>query len=124
MEFLLIGIGGALGSIARYWGAGFATRALNLAFPSGTLAVNVIGSFLMGLAFVVIIERLGAPNRASLFVMTGFLGGFTTFSAFSLDAIQLLSADRFGAAALYIGSSVILSLAALFLGIIIARSLT
>ena len=111
MVFLQVAIGGALGAMLRY-GIG-----LFLVFPFGTLAVNVLGSFLMGLAFVLLSNRGAAP-----FVMAGVLGGFTTFSAFSLDVFKLYEAERIAAAGGYVAASVILSIGALALGVAMARS--
>lgn len=113
--FLQVAIGGALGAMARY-GVGLA-----VAFPFGTLAVNVVGSFLMGLAFIYLTEK--GLGRWAPFVMTGFLGGFTTFSAFSLDTLRLFEAGRIGAGSGYVLASVCLSVLALVIGILIMRGL-
>ena len=113
MIWIQIAIGGALGAMLRY-GVGLA-----VAFPFGTLAVNVLGSFLMGLAFVLLGTRAGRP-----FVMIGLLGGFTTFSAFSLDVFRLYEAGRLAAAGGYVAVSVMLSIFALFVGIYLARAVS
>ena len=115
---LSVAAGGALGAVMRYGVALGAARLAGTGFPWGTLTVNVLGSFLMGLAAVALAGRFGP------FVMVGILGGFTTFSAFSLDALRLYEAGRMGAAAAYVGGSVALSLSALALGLWIARSAT
>lgn len=116
-----VALGGALGASARYVTGLAAARLLGAGFPYGTLAVNLIGSFVMGLAFVLVAQS-GA--KSAPFLMTGVLGGFTTFSAFSLDAFQLYERGAFGAAALYVTASVGLSLVALVIGIIVARGLS
>jgi len=90
-----------------------------VAFPFGTLAVNVVGSFLIGLAFVALAER--GLERWMPLVMTGILGGFTTFSAFSLDTFRLYEAGRIGAAGGYVLASVSLSVLALFLAVAMMR---
>ena len=113
MAFLYVALGGALGAMLRY------LTALAITFPLGTLAVNVIGSFLMGLAFVHLTSR--DLDRSILFLMTGALGGFTTFSAFSLDALRLAERGQWGMAGAYVSGTVILSLAAVFLGVFLAR---
>lgn len=119
-DWLAVAIGGALGACARY-GVGLAARAmLGAAFPWGTLVVNVIGSFAMGMAFVVLAQR--GLDRFAPLVMTGTLGGFTTFSAFSLDAYALFAGGRALGAGAYVGASVVLSIAALVAGIAAARS--
>ena len=113
MVYLYVALGGALGAMGRFFISSL------VAFPYGTMAVNIIGSFLMGVLFVTLIDRL--DQRASLFLMTGVLGGFTTFSAFSLDVFKLFEADRLGFAGLYVALSVSGALAALWIGIIVAR---
>ncbi|MCV6592031.1 MAG: fluoride efflux transporter CrcB [Silicimonas sp.] len=114
MTLIYVAIGGALGAVLRY------LTSLAVAFPLGTLTVNVLGSFLMGLAFVFLMSR--GADRAALFVMTGVLGGFTTFSAFSLDALRLFERGAAGQAGLYVLASVVMSILALGLGVWLARS--
>ena len=122
MTVFLIALGGALGSVARYLSVAAVGRILGPAqLVYGTMIVNVVGSFLMGLAFVALLDRLG-DGRAAPLLMTGVLGGFTTFSAFSLDAFRLFDAGRSAEAALYVIGSVVLSLAAVCAGILLARS--
>lgn len=111
---LQVALGGAVGSVARYGVNRAALAMVGPGVPVATLAVNVIGSFLMGL----IALRAGA---ASLLLMTGLLGGFTTFSAFSLDAVSLWESGRQGAAVAYVTASVALSLAALAAGLAVGR---
>ncbi|QYX56738.1 fluoride efflux transporter CrcB [Roseovarius sp. SCSIO 43702] len=119
MSFLQVALGGAIGAALRY-GAGLAlVRHVQSGFPVAILSVNVLGSFLMGL-FVVWSVLRGVAHW-NLFVMTGILGGFTTFSAFSLEAVMLLERGHWGSALLYIGLSVILSIAALAAGAALAR---
>ena len=89
-------------------------------FPWGTLAVNVIGSVLMGV-LVVVLAHLSA-TRLAPFLMTGVLGGFTTFSAFSLDAMTLYERGQLGLAGAYVVGSVVLSLGGIALGILVARA--
>ena len=110
-----VALGGALGAVLRY------LVGLAVAFPLGTLAVNVIGSFLMGV-LVVAMAHLSATRFAPL-LMTGLLGGFTTFSAFSLDALTLWERGQHSLAAAYVLASILLSLAAIVAGLTLARSL-
>lgn len=117
---LQVALGGALGASARYTTGIAVTRLLGKSFPWGTLAVNVVGSFLMG-ALVVVLLHLSA-NRFAPLLLTGLLGGFTTFSAFSLDAVTLHERGDMGLAAGYVGVSVVLSIAALIAGLALARS--
>lgn len=123
MNFLIVAAGGALGAAGRYGAGLLASRWLGTYFPFGTLGVNVLGSFLMGMAAVALASRAGQSPRAALFLMTGILGGFTTFSAFSMEAVSLFEKGRVAAAGVYVGGSVTLSIAALVLGALIMRAL-
>jgi CrcB protein len=123
MTWFSVALGGALGATLRWLFAGWAGRALGHALPWGTFGVNVIGSFVMGLAAVAMMERFpGSWGRFAPFLMTGLLGGFTTFSAFSLDALYLIERGRLAAAGVYVAGSVALSVLALFLGMAAARA--
>ena len=117
---LLVALGGAIGAALRFL-SGLALLRLTgpQEFPLAILSVNVLGSFVMGL-FVVLAAQRGLTHL-SPFVMTGILGGFTTFSAFSLETMTLIERGSTGAAALYVGLSVALSVGALALGLFIAR---
>ena len=121
---LLVASGGAIGSVARYLvGAGMA-RAFGVAFPYGTLAVNIIGGFLMGLFIELLARRFQGSPELRLFIAIGILGGFTTFSSFSLDVVVLWQRGEFGIALFYVLASVILSIGALFFGLWLARMST
>jgi len=117
----LVALGGALGSSLRYLVGLAFVKAMPLGFPMGVLSVNILGSFAMGL-FVVFAHQKGL-SVANLFVMTGLLGGFTTFSAFSLEAVTLMERGHLGQAALYVGLSVALSILGLMAGLAIARGI-
>ncbi|OJI94015.1 camphor resistance protein CrcB [Planktotalea frisia] len=117
----LVALGGALGSSLRYLVGLAFVKAMPLGFPMGVLPVNILGSFAMGL-FVVFAHQKGL-SVANLFVMTGLLGGFTTFSAFSLEAVTLMERGHLGQAALYVGLSVALSILGLMAGLAIARGI-
>ena len=119
-KLLVIGLGGGIGAVLRFLTGVWAIRAFGHGFPWGTFIVNVLGSFAMGVLAVALMERFGALRLAP-FVLTGLLGGFTTFSAFSLDAVYLVERGRAGAAAGYVGGSVALSVAALMLGLWLGR---
>ncbi len=122
-QILLIFAGGGLGAIGRHWVNGLTLRYLGPAFPYGTMAVNVIGSLAMGLFIGWLVQRGGADNNLRLFFATGVLGGFTTFSAFSLDFANLWERGEFGGAVLYAGVSVGLSVFSVFVGLWLSRSL-
>ena len=120
MHWLLVFVGGGLGAMARH-GVGRAGLALlGPGFPWWTLAVNVAGSFLIGLA-AGLFGALGTGHHARLFLTTGFLGGFTTFSAFSLDALTLWERGAPVQAGLYVLASVISSLLAAAMGLMLSR---
>ena len=116
-----VALGGAMGASLRYLTNVGALRLFGPSFPWGTMIANVLGSFLMGVLFVVLAQKGGM--RAAPFLMTGVLGGFTTFSAFSLDAVTLWERGASVAALGYVAGSVILSLAALGAGMIMARQM-
>ena len=119
---LQVALGGAFGASLRYLSGGAAMRLLGAGFPYGTMFVNIIGSFVMGLAAFYLLERMdGSYARFAPFLMTGVLGGFTTFSAFSLDALYLIERGRMAAALFYMGGSVALAILALFVGMALAR---
>lgn len=121
-NILQVAAGGAVGSVLRYLTTLGAGRAFGTGFPLGTLVVNVVGSFLMG-ALVGLLGRHGANHLAPL-LMTGVLGGFTTFSAFSLDTVTLWSRGQTGLALLYVGLSVGISLVSIALGMAFFRGAT
>jgi len=120
-QVILVALGGAMGSAVRYLTVGWAAR-WSGEIAVGTLLVNVFGSVLMGALAVVLVERMGeAGARYVPLVLTGFLGGFTTFSAFSLDAYRLFESGRIAAAAGYVAASVILAISGLVIGMMVAR---
>ncbi|KUJ85216.1 hypothetical protein AVO45_17065 [Ruegeria marisrubri] len=119
---LQVALGGAVGATLRYLTGMGVFRVLGpQEFPVAIIIVNVIGSFLMGV-FVVAAAQRGLHHLSPL-VVTGLMGGFTTFSAFSLEAVTLYERGAFGYAALYVGLSVGLSLAALAAGLLVARGI-
>ena len=122
-HLLLVAAGGAIGSGARHIVNTAALRWLGPGFPWGTLFVNVAGCLAMGVLVELIARKFGASQEVRLIVATGILGGFTTFSAFSLDAAVLWERGSQGLAALYVGASVAGSIAALFAGLWLARNL-
>ncbi len=118
---IYVALGGAIGASGRHllgmaaksiWGAGY---------PYGTFAANILGGFFMGLLVGWMALRVSGGENLRLFLGVGLLGGFTTFSAFSLDAVLMYERKAYAAMAGYIGGSVILSIGALMLGLILAR---
>ncbi len=123
MSILYAAAGGAIGAAGRYLIGILALRLMGPGFPWGTLAVNILGSFLMGVIIVTLALRFSASQEFKTFLTTGILGGFTTFSAFSLDFATLVERKANTLAMLYLGSSVLLSILALFAGLALARQI-
>ena len=121
--FLVVGIGAVLGAWLR-WFLGVALNAANPNLLLGTLAANLIGGYLVGVAVEYLSAQGGLPVEIRLFVITGFLGGLTTFSSFSAEAVGLLMESRYGWAALMISSHLIGSIIMTVLGIFTVRSIT
>jgi len=122
-EFALVAMGGAIGACLRHMASGAALRLFGTAFPWGTLGVNIVGSLVMGVFVELLARRFGGSHELRLFVATGILGGFTTFSAFSLEVAVLWERGDVGYALAYVTASVALSVAALFAGLWLVRTL-
>jgi len=120
-HILLIGLGGFIGSVLRYFVSKLNNYWEVLSIPIGTLAVNVIGSFLIGLVSAYALKTGNLSEEMKLFIITGLMGGFTTFSAFSNENVLMMQNGQFAAVALYIGLSVLLGFAAAFLGYVLIR---
>ncbi len=121
MLYLIVFVGAGIGGALRHGVNLGAGRWLGAGFPFGTMIVNVAGSFAMGLLAGYFAARPGVGQHARLFLTTGILGGFTTFSAFSLDTALLIERNAYGLAAGYALGSVVASVSALFLGLALAR---
>ena len=123
MTYFWIALGGALGSMARFWMGGAVALILGPRFPWGTIFINILGSFIIG--FFATLTGVGGRLPASIntraFVMVGLCGGFTTFSAFSLQTLELARAGRMGQAAANVVLSVVLCLAAVIAGYYVAN---
>ncbi|MDX6693177.1 MAG: fluoride exporter [Blastocatellia bacterium] len=122
MKVLLIGLGGLLGTLGRYWLAGLVGERYGESFPLGTLAVNLVGCFLAGLLFYLMQERLLVNQTLRAIVMIGFLGGFTTFSAYGLQTFTLLRDGQFAFAALNLLVSNALGLLLVWAGYTLAKA--
>jgi fluoride exporter len=118
---LLIALGGGLGSVFRYLTAQFINRYSQLYFPYATFVTNILGCFLIGL-FLGLLEKNNITNPdLKFFLVTGFCGGYTTFSTFSNENVSLLQANQMGTAFLYIGLSVIVGLVATWGGLMVSK---
>ncbi|MBT4929186.1 fluoride efflux transporter CrcB [Porticoccaceae bacterium] len=123
MHWLSIAIGGAMGAMGRYWVSSCLLPISSYKFPYATFSVNVVGSLLMGILYVLIVERGGLPEQARHLLMVGFLGAFTTFSTFSLDAISLWQNGGQTMALIYVFSTVFSCLLAIIVAIWLTRLL-
>jgi CrcB protein len=120
-EFLLIALGAAFGANTRYWLTQLFADRFGLAFPSGTLFINLSGSLLLGFLLTLVGQRFVADPGLRLLLGTGFLGAYTTFSTFSYDTIALLERGDWLPALLYAAASLFGSVFAAYLGIVLAR---
>ncbi len=123
-SYFLVFFGGGLGAMLRHFINLACARSLGTDFPYGTFIINITGSTVMGLIAGYLAFKGEASQPWRLFLMTGILGGYTTFSAFSLDAALLYERGELGLAAFYVLGSVVLSIAGLFAGLAIVRHLT
>jgi fluoride exporter len=123
MGFLIVFFGGGLGAALRHGINIISARAFGTDFPYGTLIINVLGSLAMGLIVEYFALKTGLPQRMRLFLTTGILGGFTTFSTFSLEAALLYERGAIMGSAIYVIASVVLAIAGLFAGLMIVRAL-
>ncbi|MDO8980791.1 MAG: fluoride efflux transporter CrcB [Afipia sp.] len=121
MNYLLVFVGGGLGASLRHAVNVGCARAWGINFPYGTFLINITGSLVMGLIAGYLAFKGEASQPWRLFVMTGILGGYTTFSAFSLDAVLLYERGELGLAAFYVVGSVVLSIAGLVAGLALVR---
>jgi len=122
-QVLAIAAGGAIGALLRYWTSLAVHSRLGTGFPYGTLAVNILGSLLMGFLYIWLIERMAAGPALRAFLLIGVLGAFTTFSAFSMETLNLIEGGQAGKALLNIAVSITVCIAAAALGIFAARQL-
>ncbi|WP_457666031.1 fluoride efflux transporter CrcB [Thiolapillus sp.] len=123
MQAIAIAAGGAFGALMRYWVSTATYTWLGRGFPWGTLMVNVLGSFAMGVLYVLLLDRLTSGPELRAFLLIGFLGAFTTFSTFSIETFNLIEDAQLGRALLNAGGSVIVCIAAAWLGVVLGRQI-
>ncbi|WP_425272571.1 fluoride efflux transporter CrcB [Polycladidibacter hongkongensis] len=121
-DLLLVALGGGAGAVCRHLVSLAGLRVLGAGFPWGTITVNILGSFLMGVFIEYLAHRLNSSLEFRLMIATGFLGGFTTFSSFSLDVAVLWERGEPGLAFVYVASSLLIGVSALFGGLYLARA--
>ena len=119
--YIAIAFGGAIGAVSRYWLYSAVQRLHDSGFPLGTFVVNVLGSFLIGVFFVLLAEKAQIAEQWRPIIVVGFLGGLTTFSTFSLDALLLFEQGHYNTALFYIISSIVLCLIVAFAGMQLTR---
>ena len=122
-NYVAVALGGMVGCCARYGVTQLVQQWYGRSFPLATLVINVLGCLAMGYLFVLTLERVSISPGLRMAILTGVLGGFTTFSTFAMETLLLLEDGETGYAVLYLGASVLLGLAAAFLGVYLARSL-
>jgi fluoride exporter len=123
LKYLLIGLGGFAGANLRYWFQTWAAERWGASFPYGTLLINVTGSFVLGFFVTLVTERIIASPNWRFLIAVGLLGGYTTFSSFTVETLALAQAGRWLPASFYLFGNVLGGLVAAFLGIILARAL-
>ena len=121
MKYLMVGIGGCLGSVLRFWVSSYIGGRMGTRFPYGTLVINITGSFLVGLAFALLTAKTQwSPNWRYL-IPIGFIGGYTTFSAFELETLRTIQDGQLELGLLYVATSVIIGFVAVWGGMVAGR---
>jgi CrcB protein len=123
-KYLLIAVGGALGSVARYWVGSTISGRMGMRFPYGTLVVNMTACVVIGFTLTYFGHRLEINPAWRFFIAVGFIGAYSTFSTFEWETMATLQAGAFSLAALYVGGSVMLGLAATWLGAVAAEAIS
>lgn len=121
INYLIVSLGAAIGGALRYWLSGFVHKFLPASFPYGTLSVNVLGSFLLGLIIFVLDSRQMLTYQMKIFLTIGFCGGFTTFSTFSFETVNLLRHSEFFLALLNVLLNVTLCLTAVYIASLLSQ---
>lgn len=124
VDLIWLGIGGGIGAISRYLVGRELTERTSSLFPYGTFTVNVVGAFLIGVLFATLTEKGIGPDHLRLLLVVGILGGFTTFSSYTLEAINLIESGHWNTALLYVFGSNLLGLIACAAGIATVRAFT
>jgi fluoride exporter len=123
-KFLMVAIGGALGSVLRFWVGTYISGRMGTRFPYGTLVINITASFLIGFVLTILAERTDwSPNWRYL-IPIGFIGGYSTFSTFEYETYRVLESGEFLLTGLNVGLSVVLGFVAVWLGVIAARAIS
>ena len=124
LKYLLVGMGGCLGSILRFWVSSYIGSRLGGRFPYGTLVVNISGSFLVGFVLAVLTARTQLGANWRYLIPIGFIGGYTTFSAFEYETLRTIQDGQIGVGLLYVATSVIVGFVAVWGGVIAGRAIS
>jgi len=122
-QLVFIAIGGAIGAVLRFLVSNGIHSVLSRDFPYGTLSVNVLGSFIMGVSYIMLLERLSLSAEWRAFIVIGLLGAFTTFSTFSIETLVLIQNNELSKAVINVFASVLLCIMGSWIGIILGRQL-
>ena len=121
IKYLMVGIGGFLGAVARFWLDGFVSERLGATFPYGTFIINCTGSFLIGLVITIFAERAHWNPNWRYLIAIGFIGAYTTFSTFEYETLQTIQSSEFLIGGLYVGLSVVIGFVSVWLGVVAGR---
>jgi fluoride exporter len=124
LKYLMVGVGGFAGAIARFWLGSYIGGKMGTRFPYGTFVINISGSFLVGLIMTVLSERMPLSPNWRYLVPIGFIGAYTTFSTFEYETLRSLQDGQFGVASLNVGLSVVLGFAAVWGGVAAGRAIS
>ena len=123
LKYVMVGLGGCLGSILRFWVGSYVGGKMGTRFPYGTLLVNIAGSFTIGLVFALLASRTHSNPYWRYLVPIGFVGGFTTFSSFEYETLRTIQDGQFGLGILYVALSVVIGFVAVWAGVITGDAL-
>ena len=121
LKYLLVGIGGCLGSILRFWLGSYISGKMGTRFPYGTLVINITGSFLLGVVFALLTARTNWNPYWRYLIPIGFIGGYTTFSSFEYETLRMIQDGQMGLGLLYVATSVVIGFVAVWGGVIAGR---
>jgi fluoride exporter len=119
----MVGVGGALGSILRFWLGSYIGSRMGARFPYGTMIINITGSFLVGFVLAVMTAKTQLSPNWRYLIPIGFIGGYTTFSSFEYEALRTIQDGQVGLGLLYVGASVCLGFAAVWVGVMTGRAI-
>ena len=124
LKYLMVGVGGCLGSILRFWLGSYIGNKMGSRFPYGTFVINITGSFLVGLVFALLtVKTQWSPNWRYL-IPIGFIGGYTTFSSFEYETLRTMQGGQIGLGLLYVAASVVVGFVAVWGGMIAGRAIS